>query len=101
VEWNRGIAMSGQCAGAFSPDVMVEIRRKMEQSAKNKLWAMNNMNKLRSKYANKYVALDKGRVLAFGDSPDEVFKQLRKKKLKDISTIAIEFVPEDPIIWLL
>jgi ABC-type enterochelin transport system ATPase subunit len=73
----------------------------MERSARNKLWAMNNMNKLRSKYANKYVALDNGSVLVFGDTPDEVFKELRKKKLKDISTIAIEFVPEDPIVWLL
>ena len=93
--------MSGQCASAFSPDVTIEIRRKMERSAKNKLWAMDNMNKLRSKYANKYVALDNGSVLTFGDSPDEVFKELRKKKLKDISTIAIEFVPEYPIVWLL
>lgn len=93
--------MSGQCTSAFSPEVTVEIRRNMERSAKNKLWAMNNMNKLRSKYANKYVALDNGSVLAFGDTPDEVFKELRKKKLKDISTIAIEFVPEYPIVWLL
>lgn len=93
--------MSGQCASAFSHDEMIDIRQKMERSAKNKLWAMNNMSKLRSKYADKYVALDKGSVLAVGDSPDEVFKELRKKKLKDISTIAIEFVPEDPIIWLL
>lgn len=93
--------MSGQCASAFSTDVTIEIRQKMERSAKNKLWAMSNMNKLRSNYANKYVALDNGSVLAFGDSPDEVFKDLRKKKIKDISTIAIEFVPEDPIVWLL
>jgi len=93
--------MSGQCASAFSPDVTIEIRQKMERSAKNKLWAMNNMKKLRPRYANKYVALDNGSVLAFGESPDEVFKELRKKKLKDISTIAIEFVPEDLIVWLL
>jgi ABC-type enterochelin transport system ATPase subunit len=95
------MAMSGQCASAFSTDVTIEIRQKMERSAKNKLWAMSNMNKLRSNYANKYVALDNGSVLAFGDSPDEVFKDLRKKKIKDISTMAIEFVPEDPIVWLL
>lgn len=62
---------------------------------------MNNISKLRSKYANKYVALDNGSVLAFGDTPDDVFEELRKKKLKDISTFAIEFVPEDPIVWLL
>jgi ABC-type hemin transport system substrate-binding protein len=93
--------MNGQCASAFPPDVTIEIRKKMEESVKNKLWAMSNMDKLRSKYANKYVALDNGDVLAFGDSPDEVFRELRKKKIKDISAVAIEFVPEDLMVWLL
>ncbi len=93
--------MSGQCASASSSDVTNDIRQKMARSAKNKLWALNNMDVLRSKYVNKYVALDNGSVLASGDSPDEVFRELRKKKLKDISTIAIEFVPEDPVVWLL
>lgn len=93
--------MSGQGASAFSPEVTLEIRREMERSAKNKLWAMKNMGKLRSKYANRYVALDNERVLAFGDSPEEVFRELRRKKIKDISTVAIEFVPEDTLVWLL
>ena len=97
---DRGMAMSGQCASAFSTNVTVEIRRKMERSAKNKLWAMSNMSSLRTKYANKYVALDNEEVLASGDSPDEVFSELRKKKVEDISTIAIEFVPEDVPVWL-
>jgi len=100
-KWNRGMTMNGPCASAFSPVVTIEIRKKMERSAKNKLWAMNNMNKLRSKYANKYVALDNEKVLAFGDSPDEVFGELRKKRIKDISIVAIEFVPEDQLVWLL
>lgn len=93
--------MSGQCASALSPELTLEIRRKMERSAKNKLWAMNNMGKLRSRYADRYVALDNGTVLASGDTPDEVFKELRRKKIKDISTVAIEFVPEDMLVWLL
>ncbi|OGS55830.1 MAG: hypothetical protein A3K60_00040 [Euryarchaeota archaeon RBG_19FT_COMBO_56_21] len=80
---------------------MIEIRQKMERSAKNKLWAMSNMDKLRSKYANEYVALDNGNVLAFGDSAGEVFRELRKKRIKDISTIAMEFVSEDSLVWLL
>jgi hypothetical protein len=29
-----------------------------------------------------------------------VFKELRKKKLKDISIIAMEFVPERSLVWL-
>lgn len=35
-----------------------------------------------------------------GDSPNEVFKELRKKEIKEISTVAIELVPEDLIVWL-
>lgn len=93
--------MSGQCASAFSSELTPEIRQKMERSARNKLWAMSNMNTLRLKYANKYVALDNGAVLASGDSPDEVFRKLRRKRIKDISTIAIEFVPEHMLVWLL
>ena len=92
--------MTGQCVNAFSPEAMIEAREKMERAARNKLWAMSNMDNLRSKYANKYVALDNGSVLAFGDSPDELFKELRKKRMKDISTIVIEFVPEDPLVRL-
>ncbi len=93
--------MSGQCASALSPEAIVDVRQKMERSDKNKLWAMSNMDRLRSKYANKYVALDNRKVLASGDSPDEVFRELRRKRIKDISTVAIEFVPEGPLVWLL
>ena len=99
-KWNRGTTKIRPCASALSPGVTIEIRRKMEQSAKNKLWAMNHMNELRHRYANKYVALDNEEVLASGDSPDEVFKRLRRKKIEDISTIAIEFVPQDVLVWL-
>lgn len=93
--------MSGQCASAFAPEVTPAIRRKMERSARNKLWAMRNMSKLRLEYPDKYVALDNGRVLAAGDTPEEVFRELRKKKVKDVSTVAVEFVPEDLLVWLL
>ncbi len=93
--------MSGQCSSSLSSDALVEVRLKMERSAKNKLWAISNMDRLRPKYSNKYVALDNRKVLAFGESPDEVFRELRKKKIKDISTVAVEFVPEKPLVWLL
>jgi len=92
--------MNHGCAHALFSEVTNSIRQKMERSAMNKLWAMSNMHKLRSKYANRYVALDDGNVLAFGDSPDEVFRELRKKRIKDISIIAIEFVPERSLVWL-
>ena len=52
------MAMNEECADAFSHEAMISIRQKMERSAMNKLWAMSNMEKLTSKYADKYVALD-------------------------------------------
>jgi ABC-type hemin transport system substrate-binding protein len=94
------MAMNDECADALFPEVTISIRQKMERSAMNKLWAMSNMAKLRSKYADKYVALDEGSVLAFGDSPDDVFRELRKKRIKDISTITMEFVPKRSHTWL-
>jgi ABC-type enterochelin transport system ATPase subunit len=92
--------MNDECADAFFSEETICIRQKMERSAMNKLWAMSNLHKLRSKYADRYVAVDDGNVLAFGDSPDEVFRELRKKRIKDISIIAIEFVPERSLVWL-
>lgn len=94
------MAMNDKCADAFCPEVPISIRQKMKRSATNKLWVMSNMGKLRSKYADKYIALDDGSVLAFGDSPDEVFRELRKKRIKDISIIAMEYVPERSLVWL-
>lgn len=92
--------MNEKCADASFPEVTISIRQKMERSAMNKLWVMSNMEKLRSKYADKYIALDDGSVLAFGDTPDEVFRGLRKKGIRDFSIIAMEFVPRRPLVWL-
>lgn len=93
--------MTGKCASALGPEALKEARQQMEKSAENKLWAMKNMDRLRSRYPNKYVALDDGRVLAFGNTSEEVFEALRKKRVADISTLAIEFVSKDPYVWIL
>lgn len=75
--------------------------RRMERSAKNKLYAMNNVSKLREKYADKYIALDRGKVLASGGTPEEVFARLRGSGIPDFSFVAVEFIPKDRVIWLL
>ena len=94
--------MTGVCASALvDEELMASAREKIELSARNKLWAMNNIGKLRLKYADKYIALKDEEVLAYGDSPDEVFEQLRKLRVSDLSTVAIEFIPKDLLIWLL
>lgn len=76
-------------------------RHAMERSAQNKLYAMNNVGELRLRYADKYIALDNGRVLAHGNTPEEVFRKLRRIGVSDMSVVAIEFIPKDRMIWLL
>ncbi len=92
-----GMTASEAASAAISRDDM----RRMMRSAKNKLYALENMDRLRLRYAGKYVALDRGKVLAQGDTSDEVFANLREAGITDISFIAVEFVPRDPVIWLL
>jgi len=77
------------------------MQREMAIAAENKLWVMNNIPKLRQKYADKYVASDNGKIISVADSPDGIFSDLKKKKYKNISVVAIEFVPKDIIAWLL
>lgn len=88
---------TGRTMGAISKDDL----RRMERSARNKLYAMNNVSKLRARYADKYIALDRGRVLACGDTPDEVISRLKSSGMPDFSFVAIEFIPKDRVVWLL
>jgi len=76
------------------------IAEEIEQSAQNKLWVMNNMTALRAKYADQFVACKNGRIIASARSSDEIFRKLKKKRV-NLSVVAIEFVPKNPLIWLL
>jgi hypothetical protein len=76
------------------------IRMQMERAAENKLWVMRNIGRLRQKYGDQFVACDNGRVLVSGESDDEVFRKLKERKI-DLSTVVIEFIPKNPLIWLL
>lgn len=76
------------------------IAAEIEQSARNKLWVMNNMAELRDKYADRFIACRDGKVIASADSSDAVFRKLKKKR-ENLSVIAVEYVPKEPLIWLL
>jgi hypothetical protein len=81
--------------------LMRVARAKIKRAAANKLWVLDHMEILRRKYPDKYVAYDRGKVMAVADSSDEIRGMLRKKRISDISVVAIEYVPEQPVIWLL
>jgi hypothetical protein len=73
----------------------------IKRASANKLWVLDHMDSLRRKYPGKYVAYDRGKMLAVADTTDGIRRKLRKMKVPDISVVAIEFVPERPVIWLL
>jgi hypothetical protein len=73
---------------------------RVDRLTRNKLWVMDHVGELRSSYPDKYVAYDEGQVLVSADTPDEVFRLLRKKDVQDIAVVAIEFVSKEPVIWL-
>ncbi len=74
---------------------------KVDRLTKNKLWVMNNIGELRSKYPDKYIAYDEGKVLASAETSNGIFRLLRKKRIPDVTVVAVEFVPKEPVIWLL
>jgi ABC-type hemin transport system ATPase subunit len=76
------------------------IAAQMEQSAQNKLWVLNHMSELRGKYADRFVACRDGKVIASASSSEAIFRKLKKKREK-LSVVAVEYVPKDPMIWLL
>lgn len=78
-----------------------EIQMKMERAAQNKLDVMNRMKTLRPKFGGKYIAFDKGKVLAAAESLDEIIKTLKKLKIDDTSVVAVEFIPKEALAWIL
>ena len=74
-------------------------REETERSSENKLWVSNNIDKLREKYGDKYIAVDSGKVLISATTIDKILVALRKKKVR-IAFVAIEFVTKEPIVWI-
>ena len=103
------MAVSDRCVGmtrmrsvSSVPEAILRTARvKIDRSAQNKLWLLDHMEMLRSKYPDKYIAYDQGKILAVGESSREVIVKLRRKKVKDTSVVAVEFVSKEPVIWLL
>jgi len=76
------------------------IRDKIERAARNKLWVTNNIKALRARYPDKYVAYDRGEILAVAPDTDGIFRELKRKNVGDLSTVVVEFVPRTPVVLL-
>ena len=74
---------------------------RVREAAKNKHWVSDNMPELRRKYLNKYIAVDKGQVIAAGGSQDSIFMQLKKNGIRDFGVVIIELITDEGTVWIL
>lgn len=78
----------------------VAVLRVREATA-NKHWVSDHMPELRREYLNRYVAVDKGRVIAVGKTQDSIFKQLKKIGIRDFGVVIIEYITDEGTVWVL
>jgi len=92
------MALSSPFMGASTREVAVA---RVREAAKNKHWVSDHMPELRRKYLNKYVAVDKGQVIAAGGSQDSIFMQLKKNGIRDFGVVIIELITDEGTVWIL
>lgn len=92
------MALPSMFMDASARDVAVV---RVREAAKNKHWVSDHMPELRRKYLDKYVAVDKGQVIAVGCSQDSIFKQLKKNGIRDFGVVIIELITDEGAVWIL
>jgi hypothetical protein len=73
----------------MAKQIELQLIREMQ---KNDQFSRNNYKKLQEKYANKYVAIEDGRVIANGSSMVDLHKRATKIA-KDARLVLFEFIP--------
>ncbi|MBU0685782.1 MAG: hypothetical protein KJ653_08055 [Candidatus Thermoplasmatota archaeon] len=74
---------------------------RVREATNNKHWVSDHMPELRRKYLNKYIAVDKGQVIAVSGSQDSIFRQLKKNGIRDFGVVVIELITDEGTVWIL
>ena len=77
-------------------EIEMQLIKKME---KNDRAVRSNINELRKKYANQYIAVDNGKIISHDTSLENLRKLLEKNE-KDLQTVLIEYIPEKGTVVL-
>ncbi len=81
-----------------TPEVVQEIKIKRA----NQQWLDQHREDLRAKYADRYVAVFDGQVVAAGEDFPTLLATLRKAiRGKSPSLAAIELIGKDEFVWVL
>jgi len=63
----------------------------LESFEKDTLWLHKNLDKLRTKFENKFVAVKNGEVITSDNEIDKIIEQLQEKEINPSFTV-IEFI---------
>jgi hypothetical protein len=82
--------------------VREEVERQLLAKRRNQEWLAAHREDLRGAYPDKYVAVFDGEIAAVDEDLDGLFKQLRSKlKETDLSTVAVDLIISEDVIWIL
>lgn len=65
----------------------------MREFEKSHEWLMNNLPELKQDYRGKFIAAHKDRIIATGDTKEEIEKKLSKKDV-DLSVVVVKYIEE-------
>ncbi len=77
-----------------------EIQNMYAKGLANHKWLVGHYKELIKDYNNMFVAIYDGKVIDYDTDPRELLKRLKEKGV-DISTVAIDFVTDNPLLYIL
>ncbi len=68
----------------------------IEEMEKNSKLIREEFENLRERYPNKFIAVEKGKVIDYDEELETLIERLKKEK-KDLTFVSIHFLPEKGI----
>ena len=78
---------------------LVDEKKLLEVGERNLRWFADNYEELQKRHADKFVAVDSGKLLATHDSLDSLLKVIEGKV--NLQTVLVEFVPSKDRIFVI
>lgn len=77
-----------------------KIREIYTRGSANSRWLIEHYEELIKNYNNSFVAVNEGKVIDYDVDPSRLLQRLKEKGI-DISTVAIDFVTDNPALYIL
>jgi len=79
---------------------MEELRKSIETARENRLWVLQSLESLRRDYLNKWVAVNKKRIIAADFDYDALVDSVKKKGIP-FAEVEIHLVTPENLLWIL